>query len=355
MNSIKVSIIVPIYNCEKYLKTSIGDILAQTYKNIELILVNDGSTDDSYNICKEIACQDSRVKIINKPKSEGAGPARNDGIDASCGEYVMFLDCDDRIEPNMVEKLLTAALENNCDVAICGYETYVEDVEKGENDIFSPEKKIYRDDEVKMLFAEYFPEGIVGYLWNKLYKADIIHKNNIRFPDMRRLQDGVFNVEFFACAASCCTIENVLYHYRLNAQTDMFRKLPPDYYDLIKQFSLSFIEKRKEWSIQKKSVNDKITVFFLNELGSCIENTFSPLWNMGKKARREYYEGISEDVFFKEIIKDADVSLGSYRESIVKRLSKKQYRRLELTVKTKLFVKLRMKKLFYFFKRGNNK
>lgn len=355
MSEIKVSVIVPVYNCEKYLKTSMGDILTQTYKNIELILVNDGSTDGSYEICKDIASQDSRVKIINKPQSEGAGPARNDGIDASCGEYIMFLDCDDRIESNMVEKLLTASLDNNCDVAICGYETYVEDVENGENDVFSPEKKLYLDNEVKVLFAEYFPEGIVGYLWNKLYKADIIHKNNLRFPDMRRLQDGVFNVEFFGCAASCCTIEDVLYHYRLNAQTDMFRKLPNNYYDLIKQFSQSFIEKRKEWSIPKSTINDKITVFFLNELGSCIENTFSPLWDMDKTARRGYYESVSEDAFFKEIFRDANVNLGRYRESIVKRLSKKQYGLLDFTVRTKLFVKLRMKKLFYFFKRGNNK
>ena len=161
MSEIKVSVIVPVYNCEKYLKTSMGDILTQTYKNIELILVNDGSTDCSYEICKDIASQDSRVKIINKPQSEGAGPARNDGIDASCGEYIMFLDCDDRIESNMVEKLLTASLDNNCDVAICGYETYVEDVENGENDVFSPEKKLYLDNEVKVLFAEYFPEVIV--------------------------------------------------------------------------------------------------------------------------------------------------------------------------------------------------
>lgn len=353
MKNIKVSVIVPVYNCEKYLKTSMGDILAQTYTNLELILVNDGSTDGSRAICEEIASKDDRVLVINKPKSEGAGPARNDGISASNGEYLMFLDCDDRIETDMVEKLLTASLENNCDVAICGYDTFVEDVENGENNIFSPDKKIYRDKEVKEFFAEYFPEGIVGYLWNKIYKADIIRENHVSFPDMRRLQDGVFNVEFFNCAKSCCTINNVLYHYRLNAQTDMFRKLPGNYYDLIKQFSQSFIGKRKEWAIQANGSNDKIKVFFLNELGSCIENTFSQLWNMDKKTRREYYKSISEDMFFKEIYTESNVSLGKYREFIVKCLNKKHYRVLEFTVKTKLFVKLKMKKIFYFFKRGS--
>ena len=122
----KVSVIVPIFNCDKYLNASMGDVLRQTHKNIELILVNDGSTDNSAEICKQLAAGDSRVKVINKEKSEGAGPARNSGISVSEGEYMMFLDSDDRIESDMVEKLLLAAVNNNCQVAVCGYETYVD-------------------------------------------------------------------------------------------------------------------------------------------------------------------------------------------------------------------------------------
>ena len=343
----KVSVIVPIFNCDKYLNDSMGDVLRQTHKNIELILVNDGSTDNSAAICKQLAAEDSRVKIINKEKSEGAGPARNSGLSVAEGEYIMFLDSDDRIEPDMIEKLLIAVIKNNCQVAVCGYETYVEDVENGESDKIYSKQRVCKGGEVNEFFSENFPEGIVGYLWNKIYDAEVIRRNNLRFPDMRRLQDGVFNVDFFNCADSCCVIEDVLYHYRLNAQTDMFRKLPVNYYDLIKQFSESFISKYNK--------STKIEAFFLNELGSCIENTFSVQWNMNKKARWEYCDKISNDEFFIDISKDINVINSKYRRMVIKLLQRKKYGVLLFLIKIKLFAKLRFKKLFYFLKRGTKK
>lgn len=343
----KVSVIIPIFNCGKYLEQSIPQILGQTHKDLELILVNDGSKDNSLELCQKFASIDNRVQVINKPESEGAGPARNDGIDASTGEFLMFIDADDQIESNMVERLLEAVINNNCQVAACGYETYVEGSETADREnIFLPEK-VYRGFEVQELFAQYFPEGIVGYLWNKIYDAKLIREKNIRYPDMRRLQDGVFNVHFFHYADSCCIIEDVLYHYRLNAQTDMFRKLPKNYYELIRQFAQSFIEKKKEWG---DFSNEKIAVFFLNELGSCLENAFSPQWNMSKQERRQYFKDIAEDVFFKEITQD-QVALPKYRQFLVEQLKKQNIFVLEVVVQLKNFMKLRMKKIFYMLKR----
>lgn len=343
----KVSVVVPVFNCDKYLEISMGDILSQTHSNIELILVNDGSTDNSAEICKKIADNDNRVKLICKESSMGAGPARNDGIAASCGDYIMFLDSDDRIEKDMIERLLRAIIENNCQVAVCGYETYVENVTNGESNRIMLDTATYRGEEVKKFFADYYPEGIVGYLWNKLYDITVIKNNNLQFPDMRRLQDGVFNVGFFDIADSCCVIEDILYHYRLNAQTDMFRKLPTNYYDLIKQFSLSFINKYYK--------SKKIEGFFLNELGSCVENTFSKQWGMDKTARRRYLTGISEDAFFLEMSSQAGACCEKYRRMIVGLLKKKRFTSLAVIVRIKLFAKLRLKKLFYFLKRGRKK
>ncbi len=344
----KVSVIIPIFNCGKYLENSIPQILEQTHKELELILVNDGSTDNSLSLCQKFADCDSRVKIISKPQSEGAGPARNSGIDAAQGDYMMFIDADDCIEKNMIERLLNAAVSNNCQIAICGYETYVEGSDTADREnIFLPQK-IYRGNDVQSFFAQYFPEGIAGYLWNKIYSADLIREKNIRFPDMRRLQDGVFNIDYFNYADSCCVIEDILYHYRLNAQTDMFRKLPKNYYDLIRQFSQSFIDRKKEWG---SFTNDKISVFFLNELGSCLENTFSPQWDMSKIDRRQYFQDISRDEFFIKLTEEP-VCLARYRRFLIKNLKKQNYVVLEATIKLKNFIKLRMQKIFYILKRG---
>ena len=346
-----VSVIVPIFNCGKYLEESIPAILAQTHKDLELILVNDGSDDNSLEICKKYAERDNRIKIISKDKSEGAGPARNSGIDVSVGEYMMFIDSDDRIEPNMIELLLEAVTTNNCQVAVCGYDTYVETVENACKDRIYLPRKVYRNNEVKNFFAEYFPEGMAGYLWNKIYDATVIKANNLRFPTMRRLQDGVFNIDFFNCAESCCVIEDILYHYRINAQSDMFRKLPADYYDLIKQFSQSFIQKKQNWG---EFSNEKIAVFLLNELGSCIENTFSKQWNMTSECRKKYFKTISEDEFFNYIQKE-HVTLSKYRRLIINLMKKQNYMTLAVVVKTKTFVKRWLKGTFYFIKRKERK
>lgn len=343
----KVSVIIPIFNCGKYLEDSIPQILGQTHKELELILVNDGSGDNSLELCQKFAAEDHRVQIISKPKSEGAGPARNSGIDVATGEYMMFIDADDRIESNMVECLLDAAITNNCQVAICGYETYVEGLETAERQNILLPQKVYKGNEVQSFFAEYFPEGMAGYLWNKIYDAKLIREKNIRFPDMRRLQDGVFNIDFFHNADSCCVIEDILYHYRLNAQTDMFRKLPLNYYDLIRQFSKNFIEKKNEWG---DFSNEKITVFFLNELGSCLENTFSSQWNMTKVERRKYFGDISADKFFIKLAEDK-VTLPRYRQFLVEQLRKQNFTVLENAIKLKNFMKSKMKKIFYILKR----
>lgn len=342
----KVSIIIPIFNCAKYLERSIPAILSQTHKNFELILVNDGSTDNSLEICQKFAETDSRIHIINKTVSEGAGPARNSGIDIAEGLYMMFIDSDDWIEYNMVEKLLEAITREQCHVAICGYETYVE----GEScrDTFKLQAGVFQEDGMKRLFAQNFPEGIVGYLWNKIYDSSVIKKNNIRFPNMRRLQDGVFNINFFAVAKRCCIIEDVLYRYRLNAQTDMFRKLPKNYFDLIRQFSKTFTETKQMWG---DFSNRKIAEFFLNETGSCLENVFSKHWEMSKKERICYLQKIADDEVFLQMAGER-VSLPKYRSFLIYALKKRKFYSIGILVKIKTFIKQHFSKIFYVVKRN---
>lgn len=348
----KVSVVVPIFNCEKYLDVCISGLQAQTHRDLEIILVNDGSTDASLDICQKYAQNDARIHIISKKKSEGAGPARNSGIEASHGEYLMFLDADDRISEYMVEKLLSAITSMNTDVAICAYKTFIEGTGEENDEIVRMDARVMETrEEVRRFFASLFPEGFAGYLWNKIYRADVIHKNNLRFPPMKRLQDGIFNVEFFDCAASCCIIEDVLYYYRVNAQTDMFRKCPKNYFDLIKQFSESYIKAKKDWG---DFSDEKITVFFLNELGTCIENTYSPQWGMSKAERKVYLKGLSQDEFFKFTYNN-DFSVGKYRTLLLKLLEKQRFGAITLVVKMKVTLKMWSKGIFYSLKRmGKN-
>lgn len=334
-----ISVIIPVFNCGNYLKTNIKSVLAQTVSDWELILVNDGSTDNSKEIIDEYVSSDSRIKAIHKEKSGGAGPARNSGIDAAEGEYLMFIDADDTLEPNMMERFLSA-LKGGADAVICGYKEIVEDMgEIGKQCL--PPRTLNTKEEIRDFFALTFPEGMAGYLWNKIYKASVVRENNIRFPDMRRLQDGVFNINFFDKAEKCEIISDTLYNYRINPQVDMFRKCPPTYFELIKRFTAEFIEAKSLWGNYS---NQKIYEFFANETGTCIENCFGPNWKFEKAKQKEYLQMLRDDELLKSVISE-NPSVGRYRKFLISNLN--NYFLIKVTVFLKTRVKMYFKKFFY--------
>ena len=125
MKESKVSIIVPIYNLEKYIRTCVISIINQTYKNLEIILIDDGSSDNSLQICNELSKQDSRI-IVKHQNNGGVSSARNLGLEIVSGEYLTFIDGDDYIEKNYIEELVNMIKSNNCDLSVCGFKTIIE-------------------------------------------------------------------------------------------------------------------------------------------------------------------------------------------------------------------------------------
>ena len=167
----KVTIIIPIYNAEEYIKKCLDSIIDQTFKSLQVILVNDGSTDSSEQIIdKYIAKYPNVFEKINK-ENGGQATARNMGIKYAKGEYVIFIDSDDYIDPTMIEELYNEAYKNNADIAVCDY-----------YEIKDGEKKIYRN-----ALVNYSNDNIINYAlsnsspWNKLVKLDLIKNNNITF------------------------------------------------------------------------------------------------------------------------------------------------------------------------------
>ena len=187
-----ISVIVPVYNIEKYLPRCIDSILNQTYKNWEAIFINDGSTDNSLKILEEYKRKNERIKIIDK-KNAGSGAARNDGIESSKGKYIAFLDSDDWYEEDFLEKLYNNLIENNSDVSMCNPKMAYDNIEKNSkiNTYF-----------FKSIELEKTPREILGILampvvWNKLYKKEIIVKNGIKFPNYSFCEDVEFLYKIF--------------------------------------------------------------------------------------------------------------------------------------------------------------
>ena len=205
MNS-KISIIVPVYNAQKYLKRCIDSILNQTYENIQLILVNDGSTDGSLDICKE-SCVDSRVSVIDK-KNEGVSSARNCGIDLACGEYIAFVDADDALNKDYINKLYKKCTQYDADIAICGY------IKNGKECLVNRKKS----DEIldfKELGRCIISDKSIGVMpWGKLFKREII--GSIRFLQGRIYEDDLFCFQVYSNCHKVVKINEPLYYYSEN-------------------------------------------------------------------------------------------------------------------------------------------
>lgn len=199
----KLSVIVPVYKSEQYLDRCVRSILAQTYSNLEVILVDDGSPDNSGKMCDEFAANDSRVRVIHKANG-GVSSARNAGLDAANGDYVAFVDSDDFIAPDMYEKLFHALSGDNC-IAMCDCFLHFAD-----QDI---PKLIYEYDEDKTRFiANVLVSDIGGSCWNMIVPRKVV--GSLRFPtSMNSAEDLWFVLRLFVKAESYAKVNECLYFY----------------------------------------------------------------------------------------------------------------------------------------------
>lgn len=205
--SVKVSVIVPIYNVEKYIGKCILSIIEQTYKNIEIILVDDGSLDDSGNIADEYATRDNRIKVIHKANA-GVSAARNSGLDAATGDFVCFSDGDDYVMPNYVEHLLKLCLTYHADVAytVDMYTTF-----HNEHIANSQVKVITPEDATENILCYKVPIGV----YSKLFNREFLVKNNIRFLEDVYIGEGFnFNTACFQRANKVVMSNERIYFYR---------------------------------------------------------------------------------------------------------------------------------------------
>lgn len=203
-----LSVIVPVYNVDKYLDKCLSSIICQTYENLQIILVDDGSTDKSGCICDKFAKIDKRIQVIHQ-ENQGLSCARNVGIEKSIGKYIAFVDSDDYLERTMYSDLMFAISHTNCDIASCGV-NYVD--EKGviiEDKIFDGVLDVYSREDV---FAGlYTSEKIRFEVWNKIFKRDIIGET--RFVPRQVYEDVNFDREVFQRINRFAYLHKPLYNY----------------------------------------------------------------------------------------------------------------------------------------------
>src|SRR3989338_1573253 len=215
-----ISVIVPVYNCEDYLANCVESLIAQNYKNFEIILINDGSTDRSGTICHYYASRDSGIKVIDK-KNYGPAAARNDGIALSKGEFIFFIDADDLVEPNAINLLIDSYRQNNAEIVIGDFYKFddVSRTDSGHGHFLSDSLLMTKPDIVDYARSylkkpNRFP--LFAYSWGRLFKSAIIKNNNILFNvDLRTFEDVAFNFDYLNYVDKIFFLKSAIYGHRI--------------------------------------------------------------------------------------------------------------------------------------------
>lgn len=236
-----VSIILPVYNAQNHLARCVGSICAQTYRNIEIIILNDGSKDQSLPVCEEFRKKDARILLVDKANS-GVSDTRNLGLKLAGGKYVQFVDSDDYLDPDFTEHLVTAAEEHHADFVIAPYKMVIPagaskpeqvlDRIQDELGVMSvarpPEVReygflpagVYSKDTFALRLMDKPASYFYSVLWNKLYRRDLLTENDIQFvSEMRWAEDLVFNLRYIQYAETFVSLGKAGYYYVQNPQS----------------------------------------------------------------------------------------------------------------------------------------
>lgn len=288
MNS-KISIIVGLYNVASFLENKkLSCILNQSYSNWELLLVDDGSTDETSILCDQFAEQDSRIKVFHK-ENGGLGSARNVGIEQATGEYLWFYDVDDEVELNLLEYCVAEMDKRQVDLMIFGFWAITPSLNLTE-EVYFTEKEIRGQEQLRdcylddLLFVRYGN----GFAWNKVYRRSFIEQNHLRYENQRIQQDEVFNLKVYQAVDSIYMSSKLFYHYFIYNTGNTRSRFIPNRFEIYKSIYLSFLALKKNWNIKDHRFDDYLYKRFYDSITQCLLfNLFHPkcTWNRIEKKK----------------------------------------------------------------------
>lgn len=298
------SVIIPIYNNSQYIERGFKCLKEQTFKDFEVIMIDDSSTDSSGEICYKIAQDNSFVKVIHQPNT-GAGGARNAGINAAKGDYLAFFDIDDLVDANWLENLHNYLIEYRPQMAMWGY---IEINPKlGLKNIYKFDFALYNSNEAfKRDYVQKY-SGIRfnnGFVWNKAFERKFISDNKIRFENLRIQQDEVFNLAVYPLVQHVLVLSDVFYTYYVYYKGNTASNYIPGRLEIYRRVKDSFLEMQKKWSLDNLELEKYIYTRFYNSLLHDLRfNLFHPDNSLTSEERREHLRNVMNDKEIKLIIK----------------------------------------------------
>lgn len=261
-----MTVILPAYNVGEYIGQCLDSVINQTYRNLEIIVVDDGSLDNTAVVVKHFMDLDNRIKYIYQDNA-GSGPARNNGLRHATGTYCVFVDPDDWIEKNMIQRLLDVQKTEDFDLVCCGYTDFI--YENGRElkriNRIPRSMSLNSAEQCHAFYADLLCSEVLAPPTRKLFKLNLIKEYGVLFPPYRRSQDIPFNYFYFSHISSCKVIDETLYNYRIIGQSQYVAKLKSDYYKTIIVLYRDICTLFELWNIPRDSnQQNKINEYFIN-------------------------------------------------------------------------------------------
>ena len=309
MKQPKISVVIPVYNAEKEIDRCMQSIYNQTFTDYEIILVNDGSADNSLAKCRAYAEKDPRVTVIDQENS-GSGPARNRGIEIAKGEYLYFCDADDEIDPNLLSRVLAVAEETGVDLVVFSVHAQIinsntgavlREYDTAKEELLLPDRAAFRQ-----AFSKLYYEGVLfGAPYNKLFKASVIRQNGVRFPELRRGQDEVFNMRYYRYTSSCKIIPDSLYLYYQFDNQGKNKKYRLSYFQATtKTYFQTLSDLLKEFEANDEYSQRKFQNSFVYSMEAAALLAFNPVEKIGRKQKIAFLQSVVGDELVLRIAKE---------------------------------------------------
>lgn len=319
-----VSIIIPVYNSEKYIQRCINSIINQSYKNIEIIVIDDGSSDSSVDIISNYLCKDSRIKLYSQ-KNSGPSVARNYGLSMASGKYITFCDSDDYLEYNYIEQLTKSIEELDVDIVASGYIDISKYGTIKLNDFYNGKCILSKNEFIDNIF-----NGVGGTLWGKLFKREIILTNNLKLnPNIYMCEDMVFVLQYSMLCNTYGAIEKNLYnYYRLNDES-ISTKMNISYYTNLVDVLCEIEDILKINNFNEKYIEKIISKRIKNMLINFLIMQNNKYFNYSKAKKIENIKYMINNQYFEKYIKKIDIN--SIQEKIfINLIVNKKYNELSL-------------------------
>lgn len=243
----KVSVIIPIYNVEKFINRGLTNFLKQTFQDFEVLLVDDGSMDGSSALCEAWTARNPKIRVLHK-ENGGSGSARNLGIENARGEYIYFFDIDDLADETLLEYCVRTMDDTYADMMVFSYRN--KDVSTGqEYEIVMDDIRINSNDELRNIYVDQFVMKMNGFLWNKMYRKSFLNEHRLRFENLLVQQDEVFNLSAYPYVSKMIISSRVLYTYYIYNEGNTRSRFISNRFDIYLTVNDRFHTLKEHWKL----------------------------------------------------------------------------------------------------------